>query len=79
MHLFAIAPNPIFFSHFGKYGAASNDKENVEDCRSDDGADADFALGDEDAEERSEEFRRRSAGGHECGAGNIIRQRQFFG
>ena len=55
----------------GEEGAHADDEEDVEDGGADDGADADVGLGDEDADDRREEFRRRPARRHERRAGNI--------
>ena len=58
-------------------GAHADHKEDVEDCRADDGADANVATRDEDADEAGEQFRGAAARRHEGRAGHVLRDIQF--
>ena len=59
-------------------GTGCYHKENIEDGRADDGADADIADGDEDANDGGEELGGWAAGRHHRGAGHIRRDAKFL-
>lgn len=58
-------------------GAGADNKKDVEDSRAHDGTDTHIAVGDKDANERSEELRGGASGGHEGGPSHILRDLQL--
>ena len=56
----------------GEDGTHPDDKQDVEDGRAHDGADAHVAVGDEDPDDRGEELGGGASGCHEGGPGHIV-------
>lgn len=59
-------------------GAHADDKKDVEDGRTDDGANAHVTIGDENADDAGEELGGAAAGGHEGGARHVRRYGQLL-
>jgi len=63
----------------GEDGAHADHKQDVEDGRAHDGADAHVAVGDEDSDQGGEELRGGASGRHEGGPGHVVGDRQLGG
>lgn len=61
----------------GEERTHSNDEKDVEDSRAHDCPNAHIAMGDEDTNQRGEEFWGRTTGGHEGCPGNVVRNLQL--